>query len=119
MRFDYHIKVPQWGAGSTYGWDKKKYGIRGIGLAKFRIRSSMIFKVGINYYRVTREDIDNFMKQYPDSVDNKKGTMLCVFPISIMQLVKEGIRKNLKPKETAIETARRIRKGNSEQLTLL
>jgi len=37
MQIDLHIRQPEYGAGTTHLWDKAKYGIRGIGIAKFRL----------------------------------------------------------------------------------
>jgi len=93
MKEDYHIKVPQYGAATTHHWDKEKYGMWGVGLAPFRIKDKMILKVGVDYYAITKDEIIEFMNKYPNSKDERQGIMLYVFPIGIMELVKEGKRK--------------------------
>lgn len=92
MKEDYHIREPQYGAGTTHHWDQEKYGINGIGLATFRIRDKMILKIRYDYYELDKQKVMEFMNKYPNSQEKIKGVQLYVFPIAIMKFLKEGKR---------------------------
>ena len=96
MKIDYHIKVPQWGAGTTHKWDQERFGIRGVGIATFRLKKRMVLGVGDSTYKTSKDDILAFMEEYPDSKDTKNGVTLFVVPLEIMTYVtSEKVKKLL------------------------
>lgn len=99
LKYDYHIRVPQWGAGTTYRWDEEQYGIRGIGIARHRLKAKMILKVGGDIYETSSQDIVDFINKYPRSRTSIKGMDLYIFPLRIMKLIQAAPVKKFKPKK--------------------
>jgi len=98
MKIDLHIITPQWGSGTTHRWEKE-FGLRGIGIARHRLKEKMTIKVGRDIYGVTRDDIMDFMNSHLNSRFNAKGIVLYVIPIAIMTLIKKGEIKTPKKEE--------------------
>jgi hypothetical protein len=86
MQIDLHIRQPEYGAGTTYMWDKTKYGIRGIGIAKFRLikHEKLTIKIREEVYKIEKDKILQFLREYPHSRCQIKGVDLIVIPINIM-----------------------------------
>lgn len=116
MKYDYHIRNEQYGAGTTYRWDYDKYGIRGVGIATFRIKDKMTIKIRDAYYRVTKKDIMDFMNKHTHSRTERKGITLYVVPLQIMEYVKsEKVEKLARPDFDQKKPAPK----ESDQLTLI
>jgi len=96
-------------------WDKEKHGMRGIGIATFRLqnRDKMTIKVENRIYEVAVKQIIEFMNANPRSKFKVKGTTLYVIPISLMTFIKE-----LKSKKKKLDPPKK-EEPKEEQLTLL
>jgi len=92
MKYDLEIMNEQYGAGTTYGWDRDKYGIRGVGIASYRFNSKPRLKIKIrgNIWGVRLDRVKEFIKTYPQSTHVAKGVKLWVIPMSIMEVINEA-----------------------------
>jgi len=115
MQIDLHIRQPEYGAGTTHLWDKAKYGIRGIGIAKFRLakHDKLMIKVREEVYKIEKERIKAFLKEYPHSRCVRRNVELLVVPISIMT----GIRSDRVPEIDNIKESPAI-PVSKKQLTM-
>ena len=103
--FDFEIRTPEWGAGTTYQWDTEKYGMRGIGIATYRFngRSALKIKSKNTIYRITKAQVDEFLREYPNSKHYARGVKLWVVPMSIMKIIKEiPVKASIKFSEPAV-----------------
>ena len=91
-KFDLEIYCPEYGAGSTHGWDKHQYGIRGIGIATYRFNNKPRLKVKVEgtLWAITLKRVKEFIAEYPKSVYTTKGIKLYVIPMSIMEVLEEA-----------------------------
>lgn len=83
------IREAFWGAGTTMGWDIKRWGQHGAGFSKTRIEKlgdQLIYiKVGKieggdNPWRIKASEIKEWAEEQ-NSIDIKKGTKLYVIPL--------------------------------------
>lgn len=89
--YDLEIIAPEWGAGTTHGWDVEKYGIRGIGIATFRFNDKKVLRIKVKntIYGISEGGVKKFMTEYPKSKYKAKGILLYVIPVSIMRVLEE------------------------------
>lgn len=100
---DLKIHTPQWGAGTTYRWEKE-FGIRGIGISSKRInfwknigKEHLKIKVGDVEYKARLSRFMKFFRNHPASRCYAKHTLLYCFPISLMEVT------NIKKLEPVVE----------------
>ena len=78
----YKIFNPEYGAGTTYSWNKDKYGMWGVGIASFRLKGHRKFLVEIrgSVFSVPCKKIRDFaIKNH--TITWRKGVKLYVVPI--------------------------------------
>lgn len=85
------IRTPYYGAGTVMGWDKEKYGIVGIGLAKTKLdRAQGLTKIKLasddSTWRVHAEELVEWAKEH-NSIDDRKGAKLYVVPVQLLNSI--------------------------------
>jgi len=82
----YKIYHPEYGAGTTYNWSKDKYGIRGVGIAAFRLKGRKEFKIETlgSIFKAPCKKIRDFAKKNHTTYwtgKNQTGVLIYVVPI--------------------------------------
>lgn len=103
---DLTLRNEEYGAGTTYHWEEE-YGLRGFGIAKYRINGKNKITVECRdvVYECDTREIISFIEKHPKSVYNAKGILLYVVPVSIFSLVQDNRKwstyESLKKKDNA------------------